>query len=152
MWICARKEVWQKHPFDSKTFSGFHFYDVDFCANLFPFYRVCVVPEIGVTHYSLGSYNVSWTEFADLFYRKHVQRLPLGLPAVNVRDACNIEYSLTESFVQRIMEGHLPARLALRYLARCLRLKPLTRHTAWLCGKYTLYIWRYGWAKPTIAS
>lgn len=150
MWICTRKEVWQKHPFDSRTFTGFHFYDVDFCANIFPFYRICVALEVGVTHFSLGSYNDSWTEFADVFYRKHVHKLPFGLVAITARDAANLEYSLTESFVQRIVEQKLPARTALRYLVRCLRLKPLARHTVWLYGLYAKYLWQHGWARATV--
>ncbi|RYE14381.1 MAG: glycosyltransferase, partial [Sphingobacteriaceae bacterium] len=31
LWMCSRKEVWQKYPFDSRTFTEFHFYDVDYC-------------------------------------------------------------------------------------------------------------------------
>lgn len=145
MWISTRKEVWRKHPFDSQTFSGFHFYDVDFCTNIFPFYRICVALEIGVTHYSLGSYNDSWTEFADIFYRKHTRKLPLGRVPISARDAANLEYSLTESFVQRIIERKLPARMGLRYLVRCLRMKPLARHTIWLCNLYVKYLWQHGW-------
>ncbi|AMR27098.1 hypothetical protein A0257_08230 [Hymenobacter psoromatis] len=147
MWMCTRKEVWQKHPFDSKIFPGFHFYDVDFCANIFPFYRVCVTLEIGVTHYSMGSYNDSWTEFADVFYRKHNWHLPLGVAPISSHNEQNLEYSLTETFVQRIVEQKLPARMALRYLLRCLRLKPLARHTAWLCWLYASYYWQHGWAR-----
>lgn len=146
MWLCTRKEVWQKYPFDSKNFPGFHFYDVDFCANIFPFYRICVVLEVGVTHYSLGSYNDSWTEYVDVFYRKHAHHLPLGTVPLSARAAATLEYSITESFVQRIVERKLPGRLGLRYLVRCLRLMPLARHTIWLCGLYAKYLWQHGWA------
>ena len=149
MWICVRKEVWQKHPFDSSTFPGFHFYDVDFCANLFPHYRICVTPEIAVTHYSTGTYNAAWTEFADRFYRKHAPRLPLGVPPISIRDEQNLEYSLTESFVQRIIQERLPGRLALRHFGRCLRLKLLARHTVWLGWQLIRYVSRYGLSSST---
>ena len=142
MWICTRKEVWRQYPFDSQTFPGFHFYDVDFCANILPSYRVCVVLEVGITHYSVGNYNTSWTEFADIFYRKHEHRLPLGVVPISAVAAANLEYSLTETFVQYIMERKLPARMALRYVVRCLCLKPLARHTVWVCSLYARYVWR----------
>jgi hypothetical protein len=145
MWLCTRKEVWAKYPFDSKTFPGFHFYDVDFCATIFPFYRICVALEIGVTHFSMGSYNDAWMTYADIFYRKHARQLPLGVAPISAREVENLEYGLTQGFVQQIVERRLPAKLGLRYLVNCIRLKPLARHTAWLCGLYAKAVWQHGW-------
>nr|GFC36684.1 hypothetical protein [Tanacetum cinerariifolium] len=106
--------------------------------------------EIGVTHYSMGSYNNSWIEYADVFYRKHARQLPLGIVPLSTRDAENIEYGLTQGFVQQIVERKLPAKMGLRYLLNCFRMKPLARHTVWLCGLYAKFVWQNGWAgSPT---
>lgn len=142
LWICARKNVWKKYPFDEKTFPGFHFYDVDFCANMFHEYRVCVALEIGVTHFSLGNYNDLWFTYADIFYRKHTHQLPLGIPQLSARDTHLQEYNLTKAFLQAIFARKLSAKMGYKYLVKCIKLEPFNRHTLWLVRQYAKLVWQ----------
>lgn len=144
LWLCTRKEVWEKHPFDEQTFSDFHFYDVDFCASLHPRYRVCVTFEIDITHYSRGSYNDSWMMSADRFYQKHVSQLPLGLSAVSSEEAQTLEHDICKSFLLQIIDRKLPARLGYKYLAACVRIRPFSRDTLWLVRHYAKFSWQNG--------
>lgn len=142
LWMCTRKEIWSRHPFDSKTFPGFHFYDVDFCANIFPQYRICVTMEIGITHFSMGSYNDSWFMYADAFYRKHIHQLPLGSPAISDRDSKQQEYALSREFLCQVITRKLPAKIGRLYLANCIKSRPFNKHTIWLTLHYAKFVWR----------
>lgn len=136
LWICTRKEVWEKHFFDEQTFPEFHFYDVDFCANLHPHYRVCVTFEVNITHFSRGSYNDSWMLSADRFYQKHVGQLPLGAAQISRQELHDREHDICKNFLLRIIERRLPARIGYKYLATCVRVRPFSRDTFWLVRHY----------------
>ncbi|TVT38264.1 hypothetical protein FNT36_18875 [Hymenobacter setariae] len=142
LWICARKEVWARFPFDEKVFPGFHFYDVDFCATISQEYRICVSLEISVTHFSLGSYNDSWLTYADVFYRKHLNRLPIGQVQLSNREACVQEYEACKTFLLQLIDKNMAVGIGYLYLSRCIKMKPFSRDTIWLARYYARYIWQ----------
>lgn len=148
LWMCTRKEIWAKYPFDSKVFPGFHFYDVDFCANIFPQCRICVAMEIGITHFSMGNYNNSWFRYADVFYRKHLYQLPLGSLVISTRDRRRQEYALSREFLFQIIARKLPAKIGRLYLANCIKSQPFNKHTLWLTWHYAKFAWRNRAYKP----
>ncbi|AMJ64766.1 glycosyltransferase [Hymenobacter sp. PAMC 26628] len=136
LWICTRKDVWQKHPFDAETFPDFHFYDVDFCANVYPNYRVCVTFEVNITHFSQGNFNNSWFVNADRFYCKYAKYLPLGVPTISAAEVRTQRYEVCKSFLLEIIKRKQPARLGYKYLAACIQIDPFNRHTLWLARHY----------------
>ena len=142
LWMCVRRDVWKKYPFDEQTFPGFHFYDVDFCATVFQEYRVCVTLEICVTHFSRGNYNDAWFIAADQFYRKHVGALPLGAAQVSRHELRRREYYLCKRFLQQLIERRLPASMGYKYLVCCISLQPFDRDTLWLVRHYAGLVWQ----------
>lgn len=74
--IAARRDVAAAVGFDTRTFDGFHLYDVDFSfrAHLAG-YRLAVAGDIPVLHASTGSFDAAWAEAADAFARKFAGRL-----------------------------------------------------------------------------
>lgn len=142
MWICSRKDVWRQYPFDEHTFPDFHFYDVDFCANMLSQYRVCVTFEVAITHFSRGNFNDSWYVNADRFYRKHAKRLPLGLPVASPLEIQLQTYAVCKGFVLEIVKRNLPARMGYQYLACCIGIEPFSRDTLWLVRHYASFAWQ----------
>ncbi|RYE16236.1 MAG: hypothetical protein EOP45_17845 [Sphingobacteriaceae bacterium] len=142
LWICTRKSVWERHPFDEKTFPDFHFYDVDFCANMFREYRICVTMEVDIVHYSLGNYNDSWYLYADTFYRKHTHHLPLGIPQLSTAEEKKHEYSWSIYFIHAIIDRELPVKLGYKYVLNCLKIAPFKKDTLWLAQYYAKFAWR----------
>ena len=142
LWICVRKSVWQEFPFDEKLFDGFHFYDVDFCANMFHKYRICVTMEITIAHSSRGNFNNLWYTYAHIFYRKHKHHLPIGTPQLAPKDVVEQEYNWSKYFIHAIISRKLPIKLGFGYLVKCLKLAPFRRDTFWLIRHYLKFVWQ----------
>ena len=133
MWLCSRKEVWERYPFDEKTFTDFHFYDVDYCTELFLHgLRVCITFEVLLEHHSRGSVNDMWVRNALKYQAKRQGQLPFGpvtIPAVRQRQ---LELKALQEFTGRLIRGKFSRRVVARYLQKCLTLEPLNRDTLWL--------------------
>lgn len=90
-WMCARKEVAEKHRFDGETFTGFHCYDVDFCLSAGRDYGIAVTYEILLHHFSEGKFDKQWMEDTLLLYRKWEQELPKSIVPVSKSAVRKIE-------------------------------------------------------------
>ena len=82
--IATTKEICRENPFDTSTFDGFHFYDIDFCIRLAQKYKL-LVTNILLQHASGGGYNEAWQRYQQRFLEKHRFLLPFtklpSLPA-----------------------------------------------------------------------
>lgn len=75
--LMASRRVWSEVKFDEKTFTGFHFYDLDVTvAATAKGYKNYVCGNIEVEHFSMGSYNRNWYEWAEVFTQKWGEKLP----------------------------------------------------------------------------
>lgn len=142
LWLCVRKNVWQEYPFDEKTFDGFHFYDVDFCANMFHKYRVCVTMDVTIAHSSRGNFNNAWYIYANAFYRKHRHHLPLGTPQLKPKELLKQEYDWSKYFIHAIVSRKLPAQMGYSYMLKCIKIAPFSRDTFWLIRYYIKFVWQ----------
>jgi len=68
LWMCCRKEVWEKNRFDQTTLKGFHGYDVDFSLQISQNYRNFVIFDILLEHLSNGGNTKTWL---DATYKVH---------------------------------------------------------------------------------
>lgn len=79
MLLAMRKELFDKEilKWDSDTYNGFHFYDLDICMQaVSQGYKVQVVP-IMIEHHSLGAFNLSFYDSCKAFHQKWDSRLPV---------------------------------------------------------------------------
>ncbi|MVN78986.1 hypothetical protein GO988_21865 [Hymenobacter sp. HMF4947] len=133
LWMCSRKEVWQQYPFDAQTFSEFHFYDVDYCTELFKHgLRVCVTFDLLIEHHSRGSVNTSWLHNALKYQEKRKGQLPFGVVSLTPSQQTTIELRALQEFTGRIIRANFSARVIITYLSRCLLVSPFNRDTLWL--------------------
>jgi hypothetical protein len=133
MWMCSRKEVWTKYPFDAQTFTDFHFYDVDYCTEVFVHgLRVCVTFQLVLEHHSRGSVNAMWIRNALKYERKRRKELPFGPISISAAERKRIELRALQEFTGRLIRGAFPRQLIAKYLGRCLALAPFNRDTLWL--------------------
>ncbi|MDR1883574.1 MAG: glycosyltransferase family protein [Prevotella sp.] len=79
MFLFCRKDVWTKHPFDDKTFNGFHLYDIDFCLSVAQEYNNYVGYNTVINHFSTGSPNKQYFDSLILFYKKWQTILPYSV-------------------------------------------------------------------------
>lgn len=79
-WICVPRRLFSKVRFDEQTFQGFHFYDLDICMQIVQAgYKVKVVYDVLLEHFSKGSINKDWADSGVLFADKWQHVLPLCL-------------------------------------------------------------------------
>ncbi|HET9503949.1 MAG TPA: glycosyltransferase [Hymenobacter sp.] len=143
LWMCSRKEVWQQYPFDSRTFTEFHFYDVDYCTEIYQHgLRVCVTFEVLIEHHSRGSVNTSWLHNALKYEQKRSGQLPFGPIALAAAETRQIEIAPLQEFINRLLSAGFPSRLIGKYVYRCLRLDPANRDSLWLLRQWLRMLFR----------
>ena len=137
MWMCSRKEVWQRHPFDAGTFTDFHFYDVDYCTEIFgQGLRVCVTFQILLEHHSRGTVNDAWVRNALKYQHKRRGQLPFGPATIAVEEQRRMELGALQEFTGRLIRGPFSHRQTAYYLGRCWLLSPFNRDTWWLAKQW----------------
>jgi hypothetical protein len=76
VFLFVKKEIWKENPFDEEKIRGFHFYDADFSMSVMQKWQnyVCLTKDI--YHFSHGSYDKDYYEYARIFQKKWKQKLP----------------------------------------------------------------------------
>lgn len=78
LWFCMRKELFNTVSFDSKTYSGFHYYDMDISMQVWQAGYTCVVvDDVLLEHRSGGVINKNFIYSAYDFYKKWEKKLPM---------------------------------------------------------------------------
>ena len=76
VFIGTRKEVWEAIKFDAHTFKGFHGYDIDFSLAVAQHYKLFVVFDLLIEHFSQGNPNQDWLAAAVKISEKWKRHLP----------------------------------------------------------------------------
>jgi hypothetical protein len=77
-WFCTTKKITDEIHFDENTFTGYHYYDIDFSLRMSKNYQVLVSYNIDIEHYSYGNYSKDWIVDTFRFHNKWKKYLPLS--------------------------------------------------------------------------
>lgn len=100
IWFCIRRNLFEKIRFDDRTFSGWHYYDMDICLQVREIgYKVGIVSDITIEHTSWGTWNKAWIESAKKFYNKWQHTLP-QIAGVEMSER---EILIRTEYIRRIM-------------------------------------------------
>lgn len=103
LWFCIKKDCFRKICFDTKTYSGFHFYDIDISLQLYEQgYRIVCIPNIQIKHLSGGYTNESWLRSSFAFARKWENCLPIACVPMEETMANKLELSALYSSLKLI--------------------------------------------------
>ena len=138
LWMCSRKTVWQQHPFDEATFPAFHFYDLDYCTQVFQRLRVCVTFRVLIEHFSTGSINEGWLQAALLYQRKWRAHLPFGVVEVSKLQRKRIEQRVFAEFVERVLQSKLSNWAVLKVLGSLLANNQLSQENLGMVKRFVL--------------
>jgi hypothetical protein len=104
VFLFVRKQIWEQHPFDEKTFRHFHLYDQDFCFQVAcSGYKNYVCNSIKLIHFSRGSFNLNWLEGALSFCEKWKQELPKSVCELTERDWKKIDARELYVYIRRYL-------------------------------------------------
>jgi hypothetical protein len=79
--MAVRAEVFRAIRFDEQTFTGAHFYDIDFCLQLQGRNRLVVTSDMTVKKRSQPVFDDEWKKAGELFLQKHSKNLPASCAA-----------------------------------------------------------------------
>jgi len=79
VWMCTRKEIFDQFRFDEKMLKGFHGYDIDFSLQVGSQYKLLVVFDVELHHYSEGSPGKEWLDASIAISNKWKQQLPVSI-------------------------------------------------------------------------
>jgi len=77
--LCTRRLFDSLNGFDSNTFKGFHFYDIDISLRAHLANKPNYIAPIPLYHGSTGNYDQDWDAARQVFLKKHGHLLPLRL-------------------------------------------------------------------------
>lgn len=128
VWICTRKNIWEKYKFDATTFNNFHFYDIDYCSDIVKQHKVMVTYEVLINHSSTGSVNEQWVLNALKYYNKRREQLPIGCSNYNKRENENNKMFSYYVFNQIMRKILLDKSLKIKYLFKMFYFNPLSKY------------------------
>jgi len=116
VFLACRKEIWQEFPFDEKTFTGFHFYDVDFSFQIAQKYKVKVIYDVLIEHFSIGNANKQWLETQLIFNNKWKTILPFSSIHYTPDEIKTIENHNMQILITNILRFKLNKIILLKYI------------------------------------
>lgn len=78
VFIATRKEVWRAFQFDESKLKGFHGYDIDFSLAVAQKFKIYVVYDILIEHFSEGNPDKNWILAAQAVSDKWKHILPIS--------------------------------------------------------------------------
>ncbi len=77
VFMCCRKDLWEKNKFNQSYFKGFHFYDIDFSIRAAQICDLVVSYTIDLIHLTEGGdYTNNWVETAINYHTAYKKLLP----------------------------------------------------------------------------
>jgi Glycosyltransferase like family len=127
MFLCMRKDVWEKFHFDEKVFSGFNLYDLDISMAIGSRYKLFVSHDILIEHLSPGNFSVPWYEDSKKFVQKWKHSLPRSCVTITRGERLLIQHHAYIKTIGYLTEfRHFTTALLIGYL-KLFWYRPLSR-------------------------
>lgn len=105
VFLAAQKKVWEEVNFDQDIFTGFHCYDLDFSLRVLDHYKVAVVYDIVIRHFSSGRFNDEWLKWSLILQKKFKQKPPISIPYYRKIDITKAYFRILKFWGQRIFKS-----------------------------------------------
>jgi GT2 family glycosyltransferase len=100
VWFCIRRQLFESIRFDDKTFSGFHFYDLDISMQVFKAgYKLLCINDVLIHHFSNGVLDARWIDNLLIFHKKWKSELPASARSFTLPQQCGMEYRTLNEFM-----------------------------------------------------
>ncbi|MBC7913731.1 MAG: hypothetical protein H7Y07_06370 [Pyrinomonadaceae bacterium] len=104
VWMCTRKDVFEKFKFDDKTLEGFHAYDIDYSLQVLTEFKVCVVFDVLLHHYSMGNFDKKFMNHKIKLNYKWRKKLPLSLKNLSEDDYLKQHWLAMDVFINKLIQ------------------------------------------------
>jgi len=103
-WMCTRKSVAQKYPFDEDLLRNFHGYDLDFSFSVGQQFEIAVTYEILLKHFSEGNFTQQWMEDTLKVHKKWSWILPINSDQLDAKILKGNERRAFRIFFERALK------------------------------------------------
>lgn len=123
VWFCSKKDLITQFPFDNKTFTGFHCYDLDISLNIGQHYKLAVTFDVLINHFSEGGYKKEWIYETLKLHKKWGDMLPINKTQLNRKEMRFCEKKAMRYFIYKMQQFEIPAikRLAILWETKLYR-------------------------------
>lgn len=104
VWMCTRRDVFEKYQFDDKKLTGFHGYDIDYCLQVLSCYEVYVAFDVLLHHYSEGSFDKVWLNNAIRLSDKWKRKLPYSIRDLSEKELVRQHWTSMNVFIEKMFE------------------------------------------------
>ncbi|MBC7913011.1 MAG: hypothetical protein H7Y07_02710 [Pyrinomonadaceae bacterium] len=104
VWMCTRRDVYSKHKFDDVVITGFHAYDIDYSLQVLTEYKVCVVFDVLLHHYSSGNFDRKYLDQKLILNRKWKKRLPISFRSYTKQELIKQHWLAMDCFINKLIE------------------------------------------------
>ncbi|MES2873173.1 MAG: glycosyltransferase [Bacteroidota bacterium] len=116
VWLCGRKDILTKYPFDSLLLQKFHGYDIDISLTVGAHYDICVTFKVKLTHFSEGNFGKEWVKSILLIHDKWRQFLPINKSLLSTSEMESCEKRAFKSFVNTMRKSGYSSYSCLKVL------------------------------------
>jgi len=116
VWFCVPRKIAAEIGFDQDTFKGFHLYDLDFSFAVGCKYKIGVIYDVLIDHFSEGNYDKTWMEETLKLHHKWYYHLPLNILPHSKASVFDAEKSTFKYFIERLIYLKFPMRVAFQML------------------------------------
>ncbi|UKT64398.1 glycosyltransferase [Pedobacter mucosus] len=116
IWLCIRKKLFDKLRFDTETYKGYHFYDIDICLQIFNLkYKLYCIFDIDLEHLSLGNMNKQWIENAISMNKKWRKMLPASVVDLTTAEQLAVEFKNLKELTLILITNNYTALSAYKF-------------------------------------
>jgi hypothetical protein len=138
VWFCTTKKIATEIGFDQNMFKGFHAYDLDFSLSVSRKYKVAVMFDVLIEHFSEGRYDRAWMDENLKLHEKWNSYLPLNIGELNFDQIKNAERATFKYFIDQLIALKFPMSVAFKMLGLNNKFYELDHRLYWKLKYYIL--------------
>jgi hypothetical protein len=117
VFICVKKDVWEKNRFDDEYLKGFHLYDIDFSFRVSLNHKVAVTFEIDITHLTEGGdFGNAWLNYTIGWHEIYGKSLPRYITNIRSDRISKIEKEIKRNWLERLKVEKISVKNRMRWI------------------------------------
>lgn len=136
-WMCTTAAIAKEFKFDAKTFTGYHCYDLDFAFQVGSKYKLGVLYDMELIHYSEGDYTLNWVIETFKLHKKWKDKLPITVANPISAEIADNEFKAYCFTMEKMLKTKAPFYPLFRMLYTGKLIKLVGQKKWWILQKWT---------------
>jgi Glycosyltransferase like family len=102
VFLCTRKDIFNQFQFDENNLKGFHGYDMDYSLKVLTKFKVVVVFDVLLLHFSEGKLNRDWLESTRQITKKWRKELPVSVYNLSAEELSEFHWKSLQEYLEHL--------------------------------------------------